>query len=234
MKYIHLEIHLLKQYFLNPFSWLIAAIYWFLTSYIFAIGIEQTQAANLNATLWWAAFYSLFLIPIHTMNLFQKRGKADFYLLLRTLRLNPYLIFLVYYIYTALCFLFLNLILGIQFCFIYYYSTPDLGQIFASVLSLFLLQGAYISIALFCSALLQRSEQAFFCSLTVYFCSWMAFYSSKIFTNTLEPLGIFLSELSLYKHFYTMLNGHFYINDLMIPIFCMTLCTFFGGLVLKK
>ncbi|MCJ8344660.1 hypothetical protein MJH12_03900 [bacterium] len=234
MKYINLEIHLIKQYIMSPFSWVIAAIYWFLTSYIFAIGIEQTQAANLNATIWWAAFYSLFLIPIHTMNLFQKRGKADFYLLLRTLRFNPYAIFLIYFVFLNVCFILLNSIIWVQFTFIWQYSNPDLGQIFASILALFLLQSAYIAIALFCSALLNRSEIAFFCSLAIYFGSWMAFYSTKIFTNTLEPFGIFLTELSLYKHFYTMLNGHFYLNDLLIPTFCIFLCTFFGGLVLKK
>ncbi|PCJ16641.1 MAG: hypothetical protein COB02_15555 [Candidatus Cloacimonadota bacterium] len=234
MKYIHLEIHLIKQYLFSPFSWVIAAIYFFLTSYIFAIGIEQTQAANLNATIWWAAFYSLFLIPIHTMNLFQKRGKADFYLLLRTLRFNPYIIFILYFTFIVSCFLFLNTIIGIQFSFIYHYSSPDTGQIFASLLALFLLQSAYIAISLFCSALLDKSEQAFFCSLAIYFCSWMFFYSTKIFTNTLEPFGIFLTELSLYKHFFTMLNGYFYLNDLLIPTFYIFLSIFFGGLVLKK
>lgn len=71
--------YLLKNQFSTPLNWILTGGFWLFNGYLFSLMLEQTRQAALFTSLWWAAFLSLFMIPLQTMDLFSKNHAYNFF-----------------------------------------------------------------------------------------------------------------------------------------------------------
>jgi len=218
----------------SPFYFLISSVCWFILGYLFALQLEQNPSATLSTPIWWASFLSLFLCPLLAMDIFYKKDRPDFFLLLRTLSLSPWTLILSYFLIRLSFLLWIDAILFAQFFYIVEYSEPDLAPLISSLLGLILLQISYLSVSFLCSALIENSKQVFFASFCILFVSWLLYYAPHILSGELNSLGYAIRELSIYKHFHRFLMGAVYEHDILFfagfPLINLYLC----NVVVKK
>jgi hypothetical protein len=196
--------------------------------------MDQNSQAYLGTSIWWAAFLSLFIVPALTMNQFHKKQRTDFFLLLRTLRLNPYILIWLHFLRGALFLLFLNMVLLVQYGFLFHYGDPDHILHISAFIGLFGLQLCYLAAGLLFSAFSDSNLKALFTSCFVFFVSWVLFYADYLFSGSFYELGIVLKEMSIYKHFFRFYMGSVFLHDIFFFLLLIPVLLFLGGMALKK
>ena len=203
-------------------------------AYIFALVIEQSQAATLGPVVWWSAFLALFQAPLLCMGFFSKEDRNDFTLLLRTLRLNAHALVWLPFGQRFLLLLIVDSILVLQYGYLQHWGNPDPSLHGSGILGLVLLQANYLAVSMLMASLTRSSIKACLASIGLLLFSWLLYYGDLLFAGKLSLMGAILKECSIYKHFFSFLGGGFYLHDIGALLFLIVLALYLAGLSLKR
>jgi len=171
----------LKNYFLTPIGYVFIGLFLEASSVIFYLYTYSTGSVNFSFVFYDSAVILTFIIGILTMNAFAGERKSGTYQLIMTspksttsIVLGKFLAAIVVVLITEIC---SCLYLGI----ISYFGTPNLSNLFTTLLGFALLTMAYISFGIFASSLTEQPIIAYVITMIFFFVSMYLTNISSIF-----------------------------------------------------
>ena len=169
----------LKNYFLTPIGYIFIGLFLEASSVIFYIYTYKTGSVNFSYIFYDSAIILTFVVGILTMNAFAGERKSGTYQLIMTspksttgIVLGKFFAGLIVVLITEIC---SCLYLGI----ISYFGTPNISNLFTTLLGFLLLTMAYISFGVLASSLTEQP-------IIAYVITAMFFFASMYLTNISE------------------------------------------------
>lgn len=169
----------LKNYFLTPIGYIFIGLFLEASSVIFYIYTYKTGTVNFSYVFYDSAIILTFVVGILTMNAFAGERKSGTYQLIMTspksttgIVLGKFFAGLIVVLITEIC---SCLYLGI----ISYFGTPNISNLFTTLLGFLLLTMAYISFGVLASSLTEQP-------IIAYVITAMFFFASMYLTNISE------------------------------------------------
>ena len=222
----------MSAFFSSAIAYIFLAVFYFFSAFFFSMSCLYSATTDMSAVFSSMFMVILFLIPILTMRLMseEKKQKTEQGLLTAPVSLSE----IVYGKYLSALTLYA---MGIAIFFVYalilaVFGTVSWSMVLSNCVALFLLGGAFISVAMFVSALTENQIVAaiggMFSLLILYLLDSV---SSAI---SWEFLGNLLEKLSFYTRYYEFTQGIFDLSSVLFYISVIILFNFFTVRVFEK
>lgn len=219
-------------FFSSAIAYIFLAVFYFFSAFFFSMSCLYSATTDMSGVFSSMFMVILFLIPILTMRLIseEKKQKTEQGLLTAPVSLSgivygKYLSALTLYTIGIAIFLVYALILA-------FFGTVSWTLVLSNCIALFLLGGAFISVAMFVSALTENQIVSaiggMFSLLVLYLLDSV---SSVI---SWEWLGNILEKLSFYTRYYEFTQGIFDLSSVLFYISVIVLFNFFTVRVFEK
>ena len=183
----------LKNYFLTPIGYIFIGLFLEASSVIFYIYTYNTGSVNFSYVFYDSAIILTFTVGILTMNAFAGERKSGTYQLIMTspksttgVILGKFIAGLIVVLVTEIC---SCLYLGV----ISYFGTPNLSNLFTTLLGFILLTMSYISFGIFASSLTEQP-------IIAYVITAIFFFTTMYITN-ISPVFRAISFVELFNSF---------------------------------
>ncbi|MEW5902200.1 MAG: ABC transporter permease subunit [Acidobacteriota bacterium] len=213
----------IKTYFSSPIAYVVIAVFLLLVGFFFysavwwfnsqAIQMAQNpyyaQQMNINQMVYAPLFHNmsiilLLMLPLLTMRLFSEEKKIGTDELLFTSPLNIGQIILGKYLAALVVLAAMLGLTGLLSIFAFAYGNPEVPQILAGYLGLFLMGAAFIAVGIFFSSLTENqivsAITTFGALLLFWILNWASYSASGMWKDVLNYLSIF-------QHFDDMTKG---------------------------
>jgi len=170
----------LRAYFGAPSSYLIIAVFLFVSGYGFGWTRVTYQETSIQGFLGWSGFFLLFLGPALTMRLLAEEEKLGTIELLLTAPVKDFEVVLGKYL-GALGMLAVMLSITLYFVLLLIlFGDPDPGPVLSGYLGIFLLGAVFLSIGLFASSLTSNQIVAFVVGSAFVLLFWFIGYATDV------------------------------------------------------
>lgn len=219
-------------FFSSAIAYIFLGVFYFFSAFFFSMGCLYSATTDMSGVFSSMFMVILFLIPILTMRLMseEKKQKTEQGLLtapvsLTEIVLGKYFSAVTLYAIGIAIFLLYALILA-------FFGTVSWGMVVSNCVALLLLGGAFISVALFVSALTENqivSAIAGMFSLLILY-----LFDSVSSVVSWEWLSNILEKLSFYTRYYEFTQGIFDLSSVLFYISVIVLFNFFTVRVFEK
>ncbi|MEO5379129.1 MAG: hypothetical protein H7832_15315 [Magnetococcus sp. DMHC-6] len=214
-----------RSMFLSPLAWTLLAVLFAIAAYMFNAAVINYQlrlmqfqsyggmggGGEISLTEWTvapmlgnAAVLMLLLMPLLTMRLIAEEKRQDTWPALASSPLSPMTIIGGKYLGLLLFLLVTVAMLGIMPLTLYFFGSPDTGQIVAGLLGLFLVTAAFGAIGLAASSATDSPIVAAFITFGVLLSLWIVAWMGD---SAGSEVGKILTWVSLLNHYENFLTG---------------------------
>jgi ABC-2 type transport system permease protein len=188
----------LRSYFGAPSSYIIIAVFLFISGYGFGWSRTTYLETTLQGFLGWSGFFLLFLGPALTMRLFAEEEKLGTIELLLTAPVRDVEVVLGKFL-AGLGVMSVMLIVTLYYpAMLAGFGDPDWGPIASGYLGIFLLGAVFLSMGLFASSLTSSQIAAYMLGTALVLSTWFVGHAA----DTLgEKTGEFLRRISVSTYF---------------------------------
>lgn len=222
----------ISAFFSSAIAYIFLAVFYFFSAFFFYMGCIYSATTDMSGVFSSMFMVILFLIPILTMRLIseEKKQKTEQGLLtapvsLSEIVLGKYFSALTLYAIGIAIFLVYALILA-------FFGTVSWGMVLSNCVALLLLGGAFISVAMFVSAM---TENQIVSAIAGMFALLILYLFDSVSTViSWEPLAKLLEKLSFYTRYYEFTQGIFDLSSVLFYISVIILFNFFTVRVFEK
>lgn len=222
----------ISAFFSSAIAYIFLAVFYFFSAFFFYMGCIYSATTDMSGVFSSMFMVILFLIPILTMRLIseEKKQKTEQGLLtapvsLTEIVLGKYFSALTLYAIGIAIFLVYALILA-------FFGTVSWGMVLSNCVALLLLGGAFISVAMFVSAM---TENQIVSAIAGMFALLILYLFDSVSTViSWEPLAKLLEKLSFYTRYYEFTQGIFDLSSVLFYISVIILFNFFTVRVFEK
>ena len=222
----------MSAFFNSSIAYIFLAVFYAFSGYFFSYSSLKYATTDMSGVFSSIFIIILIIIPIITMRLFseEKKQKTEQGLLTAPVSLNEivlgkYFSALTLYAIGIAIFLVYALILA-------FFGTVSWGMVLSNCVALLLLGGAFISVAMFVSAM---TENQIVSAIAGMFALLILYLFDSVSTViSWQPLANLLEKLSFYTRYYEFTQGIFDLSSVLFYISVIILFNFFTVRVFEK
>lgn len=201
-----------KHYFDAPHSYVIITVFLIIVGYFFAQPLFLINQANLNSLVDIAPLILTFFVPAITMKLVAEEKKTQTIEILLTLPLTEEEIIIGKYLAASKLLILTNLLMIPYAVTLIFLSSPDIGHIAGTYLSLIFTSLSFASAGLFASTLSQSQITAFISGFAISFTLYLAGKVTFFLPLSLQNI---VSYISIDSHINNMSRGILDLKDIV-------------------
>ena len=188
----------LAGYFASPMAYIVAAVFFIISSHFFYIILSKGNDSSLTAVFWNMSVVLLFIAPLLTMKLFAEERKLGTFELLRTSPLSSWHLVLGKYAAALGVYMLLLATTLVYVAIAYWVGKPELGILASGYLGMILIGAAWLAAGLYTSSLTDNQVVAAVVSFVLLLFLWILAWAEGLVEGW---IGKVIGELSIMKHF---------------------------------
>ena len=221
----------LIHYFASPMGYIVAAMFSLVTGFFFWLIVVGSRQANVSPVFQNTMIIFLFITPIITMRLWSEEEKTGTVELLRTSPLSLWEIVIGKFLGACVFFLLILSSTLLYLVIIAATGNPDWGIVLSNFLGYILAAMAFFSIGLLASTLSENQNVSAVITFVVLLMLWVVGAASQ---NVGGNFGIFLENLSVFKHCEDFFKGVIDLTHVFYFLSVIFLGLFFSVKVLES